>query len=92
MLSLMTYLHYQPIKSLVTKFDNIIPFWNLHFILEMLAQSSKLDLTFYNQLINDFFNRFNTYCLHKFSLTQNLKIGCSLFIDQVCLQRSLWVL
>jgi hypothetical protein len=25
-------------------------------------------------------------------LTQNLKIGCSLFIDQVCLQRSLWVL
>jgi len=31
---------------MLSNLGNIIPFWNLHFVLEMLIQSSKLDLTF----------------------------------------------
>jgi hypothetical protein len=60
--------------------NNVIPFWNLHFILEMLAKSSKLDLAFCNRLTNDLLNRFSIFCLHKFNLNQNLKTNwhCSL--------------
>jgi hypothetical protein len=62
--------------------DNIIPLWNLHFVLEMLAQRSRLNLTFCNRLIDDFFDKFNTCYLHKFNLTQDLKTSwhCSLLL------------
>jgi hypothetical protein len=33
----------------------IIPLRNPHFVLEMLVQSSRLKLAFYNQFIDDFF-------------------------------------
>jgi hypothetical protein len=40
------------LSHLLPNLSNIVPFWNLHFILEMFAQRSKLKLTFYNRLID----------------------------------------
>jgi hypothetical protein len=48
--------------------SNIIPFWNLHFVLKMFVQSFKLNLAFCNRLTDDFFDMFSTYYLHKFNL------------------------
>jgi hypothetical protein len=46
MLGLITYLHYWPVRSHVANMGNIIPFWNLHFVLKMLVQSPRLDWPF----------------------------------------------